>query len=212
MRDDLLTVGERSMGEQDGEQQTRACDQGRRHVAWSVGGGHASPGRWRGGGPIEIEQLEKWGSPAGQAHQEPHQGEQDKECPEEDDPALEEVQEALGELGIAVFDEEAGERDASAIQDDGDGDGRQQDEGARPERASVEPGAEKPERGQREEITQTAAGFGYLQLVNAEVDNVAVEKDADSQEIEDACAKLRGDQLQRGRERDGNRTWQGKGE
>ena len=46
-----------------------------------------------------------------------------------------------------------------------------------PDRAAVEHGEDVGEAHDREEVAQARAGLGHLQLVDAEVDDVAVEED-----------------------------------
>ena len=69
-----------------------------------------------------------------------------------------------------------------------------------PDRPAVEHREDVGEAHDREEVAQARAGLGHLQLVDAEVDDVAVEEDRHAGEPHQRDADLRGDELQRGRE------------
>ena len=57
-------------------------------------------------------------------------------------------------------------------------------------------GDDECERHEREEIAQAAAGFGDLQLVGAEVDDIAFEIDADIRQAHEPHTEFRRDELQ----------------
>ena len=67
-----------------------------------------------------------------------------------------------------------------------------------PDRPAVEEAEDVGEAHDREEVAQPGAGLGHLQLVDPEVDDVAVEEDRHAHQPQHVDAELGGDQLQRG--------------
>ena len=67
-----------------------------------------------------------------------------------------------------------------------------------PDRPAVEHREDVGEAHDREEVAQARAGLGHHQLVDPEVDDVAVEVDRDAHGRDDGDADLRGDELQPG--------------
>ena len=114
-----------------------------------------------------------------EARQHIHFRNQHRGAGDEDDPALEHVQEAVGILRAEMIDHDADEADAQAVHRDRDRDGREEHQHALPQRRLEQIGREKAEAHQRIEIAQAAAGLDHLQLVDAEVDDIAFEIDRD---------------------------------
>ena len=76
------------------------------------------------------------------------------------------------------------------------GNGGEKDNGALPQRSPEHVGGEEPEAQQRIEIAQTAAGLDDLELVGAEIDDVAFEIDRDCEQPDEGDAELGGNELQ----------------
>ena len=114
---------------------------------------------------------------------------------DEDDPALEQVQESVGILRSKMIDHHADEADAQAVHQDRDRDGRQEHQHALPQRRLEQVGRQKAEAHQRIEVAQPAARFDHLQLVDAEVDDIAFEIDRDLEQPDEEYAELRREQL-----------------
>ena len=106
------------------------------------------------------------------------------------------MQEALRLLDPVAVDQDADHPDAEGVHQHGQRHGREHQHRLVPERPAVEDGEEIGEAEDREEIAQPRAGLGHLELVDAEVDHVAVEIDRDSGEGDDPDPDLRRDRLE----------------
>ena len=149
-------------------------------------------------GEVEVERLaERPAVARQQLHGLGHQ-EQEPDAGEEDHPALEDVQEALG-LGDAVaVDEDADHPDPERVHQDRERHRREQQHRLVPARAAVEHREDVGEAHDREQVAQARAGLGHLQLVDPEVDDVAVEEDRHPHEPDEGDPDLGGDELQPG--------------
>ena len=108
------------------------------------------------------------------------------------------MQEALG-LGDAVaVDQDADDADPERVHQHRQRDRREEQHHLVPDRPAVEYGEDVGEAHDREEVAQARAGLGHLQLVDSEVDDVAVEEHRHRGELHQRHADLRGDELQRG--------------
>ena len=173
------------------------------HEAMTVavrGRGSARQVLWQWLGKFEAEQLAPRlrvpAHPREQDHEQDHQRETDHEH----DPALEVVQEALGHANAPAIDHHPDAGDAQAVHQDRDRDAGEEEQHALPRRAFVEIGEHQAQRHQREQVAQAVAGLGHLQLVHAEVDDVAFQVDADADQPQEPDTEFGGDQLHAGRE------------
>ena len=87
------------------------------------------------------------------------------------------MQEALRLGDAETVDQDADHPDAEAVHQDGDRHRRQEQDDLLPERPLVKDGEQEAEAHQREQVAKAAARLGHLQLVDAEIDDVAVEID-----------------------------------
>ena len=88
--------------------------------------------------------------------------------------------------------------DPKAVERDGDRYRGEKDECTNPQRRLVKVRDNETDAHQREQVTQAVAGFGDLKLVEAEVDDVAFEEDADPHGSQKTHAEVRRDQLEEG--------------
>ena len=105
------------------------------------------------------------------------------------------MQESVGILRPEMIDHHADEADAKAVHRDRDRDGRQEHQRALPERRLEQVGREETQAHQRIEIAQAAARLDHLELVHAEVDDVAFEIDRDLEQPDEKHAELRREEL-----------------
>ncbi len=159
----------------------------------------------------ELGDLHREGlgeTPPAHEREQHHLEEQQRDAGDEDDPAFEVVQEAFGLGGAVLVDEHAGDGDAKAVHEDRDRDRGDEDHRLLPQGAAEDVGAEEGEARQRKEIAQPAAGLDHLQLVHAEVDDVAFEEDADADEAQECGADLGGPELEDAGEVVRHHRWQ----
>ena len=116
--------------------------------------------------------------------------EQDRDAGQEDDPAFEIVQESFGMFDAETVDQNADHADAEGIHQHRDRGGRQQQQRLVPERPPVEDRHQVGKGQDREEVAQARAGLGHLELVDAQIDDVAVEKDRDAGKLHEPDADL----------------------
>ena len=76
------------------------------------------------------------------------------------------------------------------------GRGGEQDDDLVPDRPVVEHAEHVREAEDREEVAQARAGLCHLQLVGAQIDHVAFEKDRDADDLDEPDAEFGGDELQ----------------
>jgi len=145
---------------------------------------------------VEIDRLRQRQRIGPQPLQPDRHGEQDADAGQKDHPALEEVQEAFGMLDPVGIDQDADHADAERIHEHRDRRRREQHHRLVPQRPAIEDGEEVRERQDREQVAQPRTGLGHLQLVDAEIDDVAVEIDRDPGEIDEPDADHRGHALQ----------------
>ena len=113
----------------------------------------------------------------------------------ENDPAFEQMQESVGVLRPEMIDHHADQADAKAVHRDRDRDGRQEHQRSLPKRRLEQVGRKETQAHQRIEIAQAAARLDHLELVHAEVDDVAFEKDRDLEQPDEEDAELRREEL-----------------
>ena len=126
---------------------------------------------------VEVERLGETHLLAVEEQHQPRQQEQDQHAGDEDHPALEEVGEPLDPLDPVDVDDEARERDPHRVHQHRDRRRREQQHRLVPHRPAVEHREDVGERQDREQVAQPRAGLGHVQLVDPEVDDVALEKD-----------------------------------
>ena len=149
-------------------------------------------------GEVEIDRLAERPAVAAQPLHHPDQEEQERDAGEEDDPAFEEVQEALGLADAVAVDEDADDADPDRVHQHRDRHRRGEQHHLVPDRAAVEHREDVGEAHDREEVAQSRAGLGHLQLVDPEVDDVAVEIDRHPHRADEPDPDLGGDELQPG--------------
>ena len=108
------------------------------------------------------------------------------------------MQEPLRLADAVAVDQHPDHPDAEGVHQHRDGDGREQQHDLVPDRPAVEHREDVREAHDREEVAQPRAGLGHLQLVDPEVDDVALEIDRHAHQLDHLHADLRRDQLQRG--------------
>ena len=136
-----------------------------------------------GGEPAEIdlEHAVNWYAARREALQRHRLEIEDDDTDDEDDPALEEMQEAFRLADAETVNEKADDPDAERVHEDGDRQRRQEEDDLVPGRALVENREQEAETRQREEVPQTAARLRHLKLVGAEIDDIAVEEDRNAE-------------------------------
>src|SRR5690606_35807695 len=117
---------------------------------------------------------------------------------QEEDPAFKEVQEAFGLADAVAVDQHANHADTEGVHQHRDRHRRQQQHQLVPARAVIEHRKDVGEAHDREEIAQARAGLGHQQLVDPEVDYVAIEINRHIGQPHDRDPDFRRDQLQRG--------------
>ena len=87
---------------------------------------------------------------------------------------------------------------AKAVHQNGDRNAGEKQQQSFPERRLEKIGNQKANGHQREEVAQSVAGFGHLQLVDAKVDDIAFKKNGNAKEPHEPDPDLRGQELQCG--------------
>jgi hypothetical protein len=108
------------------------------------------------------------------------------------------VQKPFGLFDTVAIDQHSDNPDAETVHQDRDRHSRHHQQGAHPQRQMHQRGYDHAQCEQREQVAQPTAGFHDLQLVDAQVDDIALEKHADAEQPDHGHADLRGNQLQRG--------------
>ena len=118
------------------------------------------------------------------------------------------MQKALGLRDAIAVDKHADDADPEGIHEDRDRQGGKEQHDLVPCWPLVEDAEQEAEAHQRKEITEPAAGLGHLELVHAEINDVAVEIHRHSEQGNDPHADLRGDELKLDRQRPVNEVRQ----
>src|SRR5580698_4933798 len=105
--------------------------------------------------------------------------EQEQRAQHEYHPTLKFVQESLCRADAPMLDHQADRADAPAVHENAERHAGQENHDPLPKRALVKVRHQKSQGHQREQVAQPAACLRDLQLVAAEVDDVALEKNAD---------------------------------
>ncbi len=120
------------------------------------------------------------------------QGEADHEY----DPSLEIVQHAFGHVHAPVLDGDTDQPDTQAVEQNRNRNAREEQHHALPGGGAEEIRQNERERHQRKQVAQAAACLHDLQLEGAEIDDVAVQEHADSEQADHVHSERRRQQLQ----------------
>src|SRR5690606_24310547 len=95
-----------------------------------------------------------------------------------------------------VLHGDADDTDTYTVHDDGDGYRRKKNQRALPERTFVQHSDQEPEAHQREQVIQATTGLGHLELIRAEINDIALRKNADIHQLDNGNTEFGRDQLE----------------
>src|SRR5262249_8984299 len=102
---------------------------------------------------------------------------QERRAGKEDDPTLEEMQEAVGHLIAPAIHQHSDQADAQAVHHDRDRDGGKKYHGTLPEWRLEQIGSQEAETEERIKIAQPGAGIGHLEFITTQINYIAEQKD-----------------------------------
>ena len=128
--------------------------------------------------------------------QQPNLAGQDSGASDEDDPALEEMEQPSACAVPQRSTSTTHHTYSKAVHHDRDRDRRQKHERALPEWRLKQIGRQETQAQQRIKIAQPAAGLDHLQLIISQIDDISCQINGNSKQPDEENAQLRGDQLQ----------------